>query len=205
MKNEKILIFGDSYSTFAGYIPKGYAVYYPRADVTEVSKTWWYMLAKETGSEIVMNNSWSGSTICNTGYQGDCSKTSSFICRLTKLMDEGFFDQNKIDRVFVFGATNDSWTGNSAGEVMFDNWTAEDLKLVLPGISYFMNKLLEAVPKEHIHFIVNTDLREEISKGIVKICEHYKVRYTVLSDIEKTGGHPTYQGMISIKDQVISH
>ena len=97
MKNEKIMIFGDSYSTFEGYIPEGYAVYYPRADVTDVSKTWWYMLAEETASEIVLNNSWSGSTICNTGYSGDCSKSSSFIFRLTKLIDEGFFRKNKID------------------------------------------------------------------------------------------------------------
>ena len=204
MKNEKILIFGDSYSTFAGYIPEGYAVYYPREDVSEVSKTWWDMLAHETGSEIVMNNSWSGSTICNTGYNGDCSKSSSFIYRLTKLMEEGFFSKNRIDRVFVFGATNDSWTGNAPGELIFDRWTEEDLKLVLPGISYFLNKLLEAVPKEKIHFIVNTDLREEISEGIVKICDHYQVPYTVLSNIEKINGHPTCQGMISIKNQLLS-
>ena len=81
MKNEKIMIFGDSYSTFEGYIPEEYAVYYPRHDVSDVSKTWWYMLANETASEIVLNNSWSGSTICNTGYNGDCSKSSSFIFR----------------------------------------------------------------------------------------------------------------------------
>lgn len=205
MKNEKIMIFGDSYSTFEGYIPEGYAVYYPRADVTDVSKTWWYMLAEETASEIVLNNSWSGSTICNTGYSGDCSKSSSFIFRLTKLIDEGFFSKNKIDRVLIFGATNDSWTGNTAGELIFDNWSEDDLKLVLPGISYFIKKLLEVVPKENICFIVNTGLREEISEGILKICDRYNVNYITLSDIEKIEGHPTYQGMISIKNQVISN
>lgn len=202
MKNERIIIFGDSYSTFEGYIPEGYAAYYPRADVSDVSKTWWHMLADETDSEIVLNNSWSGSTICNTGYNGDCSKSSSFICRLTKLIDEGFFSKNKIDRVYIFGATNDSWTGNAAGKLIFDNWTEDDLKLVLPGISYFVKKLLEAVPQENICFIVNTDLREEITEGIVKICGYYNVNYVTLSDIEKIEGHPTYQGMISIKNQV---
>lgn len=208
MRHEKILIFGDSYSTFEGHVPEGYAVYYPKQgewEVSEVSRTWWGMLAKETESKIVLNNSWSGSTICNTGYNGDCSTSSSFIHRLTTLIEEGFFHRNKIDRVLIFGATNDSWTGNSAGELLFDNWTADDLKLVLPGISYFIKKLLEAVPPEKVHFIVNTELREEISEGILKICDYYAISYTVLSNIEKVQGHPTYQGMIDIKNQVLSN
>lgn len=204
MKNEKMVIFGDSYSTFEGYVPEGYAWYYPRIDVTDVSKTWWHMLERETGSEIVLNNSWSGSTICNTGYQGDCSQSSSFICRLTKLIDEGFFSSHPIDRVLILGATNDSWTGNAPGEVMFDHWTADDLKLVLPGISYFVKKLLEVVPGEKVRFIVNTGSRTEISNGILKICDHYQVQPILLSDVEKTDGHPTYQGMIRIKNQVIA-
>ena len=41
-----IMIFGDSYSTFAGYIPDGYAVYYSteereQTDVRRVEETWW--------------------------------------------------------------------------------------------------------------------------------------------------------------------
>ncbi len=111
MKNENILIFGDSYSTYEGYIPEGYLFYYPREDqitVRDASKTWWKMLETETESKIVLNNSWSGSTICNTGYNGDCSKTNSFIFRLSQLIDGDFFKENNIDRVFVFGATNDS-------------------------------------------------------------------------------------------------
>lgn len=204
MQNEKILILGDSYSTFQGYNPVGYDIFYPCNDVTKVSETWWDMLAKETNSEIILNNSWSGSTICNTGYNGDCSKTSSFICRLSKLVDEGFFESNKIDRVFVFGGTNDSWTENIPGEIIYENWIEDDLKSVLPGISYFMSKLTETVQKEKIHFIINTGLREEISCGIIKICNHYGVGFTSLSDIDKKDGHPTYRGMVSIKNQVLS-
>ena len=91
---KKAMIFGDSYSTFEGYIPDGYAIYYskiPRVegiDVTEVTQCWWHMLMSEMGVELVMNDSWSGSTICYTGYQGDCSATSSFITRLEKYIAE---------------------------------------------------------------------------------------------------------------------
>lgn len=204
MNHENILIFGDSYSTFEGFVPKGFAVYYPRFDVLDVTKTWWDMLTKEMNWEIVLNNSWSGSTICNTVREDiACPKSSSFICRLAKLIDEGFFAQNKIDKVLIFGATNDSWIGTSAGDLIFNNWTADDLKLVLPGISYFIKKLLEVMSPQDVHFIINTKLREEISNGIMKICDYYNVGYTVLFDIEKTEGHPTYQGMIDIKNQVI--
>ncbi len=200
---EKILIFGDSYSTYEGYIPEGYAVYYPNNDVNDVSKTWWTMLAKEAGFEVVLNNSWSGSTICNMGYDGDCSKTSSFIFRLNQLIENGFFEKNKIDRVLVFGGTNDSWTENVCGEPKYSDWTEEDLLVVLPGISYFMDKLSSIMPKEKIHVIINSELRADVTDGIADICSHCEIPYTRLENIDKTDGHPTYAGMTAIKNQVL--
>lgn len=208
MNNENVLIFGDSYSTYEGHIPEGYAFYYPRTEefkVCDVSKTWWGMLVSETNSKIVLNNSWSGSTMCNTGYDGDCSTSSSFIYRLSQLIENGFFDENKIDRVLVFGGTNDSWSGNKCGSVKFADWTDEDLFLVLPGISFFMHKLQSVIAKEKIHFIVNTELREEVTNGIIDICEYYGIGYTKLEDIEKLDGHPNYNGMVAIKNQVLSN
>ncbi len=208
MKNENLLIFGDSYTTYDGYIPAGYATYYPRAgawDVADVSHTWWSMLAAETESRIVMNNSWSGSTICNTGYAGDCSQTSSFIHRLQVLIDNGFFTENKIDRILVFGGTNDSWSGNACGGLQFSDWTAEDKKRILPGISYFLHIMQEVLPKEKIHVIINTELRAEVAQGMADICRQYEIPFTQLADIEKLEGHPTYAGMTQIKDQVLQH
>ena len=60
MKNETILIFGDSYSTFKDYVPQGYSVYYPKSGeglVSDVSQTWWDMLVKETQSKIRLHPS----------------------------------------------------------------------------------------------------------------------------------------------------
>lgn len=79
MQTKNIVIFGDSYSTFEGYIPSGYYPYYTPTqphipDVQCVENTWWHMLVKELGANIVRNDSWSGSTVCNTAYEGvDCS------------------------------------------------------------------------------------------------------------------------------------
>ncbi len=207
MRNENLLIFGDSYSTYYGYIPEGYATYYPRGgawDIEDVSHTWWAMLAEETDSRIVMNNSWSGSTICNTGYNGDCSTTSSFIHRLEELIENGFFEKNKIDRILVFGGTNDSWTGNTCGELKFSDWTDADRKQILPGISYFLHTMQRVLPRENIHVIINSELRAEVMQGIAAICQHEQIPYTQIADVEKIEGHPTYLGMKQIKDQILN-
>jgi len=98
-----VIIFGDSYSTYKGYIPEGYAVFYSGERVTppdlpNVEKTWWKIVLDANESNLIQNNSWSGSTIGYTGYDSaDCSKSSSFIYRLEKLIDEGFFEENIID------------------------------------------------------------------------------------------------------------
>ena len=69
-QTKKVSILGDSYSTFQGMIPEGYAVYYPNNgnDVKEVSQTWWDLYIKAKGYQLETNDSWSGSTICGTGY-----------------------------------------------------------------------------------------------------------------------------------------
>ena len=59
-------------------------------------------------------------------------KCRYFICRFNKLAKEGFFKENKVDSVLVFGATNDSWLNRPIGEVKFANRTEEDVKQVLP-------------------------------------------------------------------------
>ena len=44
---KRAIIFGDSYSTYEGFVPEGYAIYYPRLDVNSVNETWWSLVAKE--------------------------------------------------------------------------------------------------------------------------------------------------------------
>lgn len=212
MKN--IMIFGDSYSTFTGCIPEGYAAYYTgkrtsaddSPDVPSADHTWWGLLVKETGANLVRNDSWSGSTIGYTGYGGkDTSATSSFIYRLEKLASEGFFEKNEIDTVFVFGGTNDSWSDAPLGEEMTEGWKREDLFNVLPAVHYFFKKLREALPNAKIYGIGNSGIKGVIVDAIVHACERVGAKAIVLTDaVDKKSGHPTVQGMIDIKDQVLA-
>ena len=202
-----VLIFGDSYSTFAGYIPEGYAVYYSEnggdTDVRKVIETWWHKVLTKTDSKLVLNNSWSGSTIGYTGYSNsDCSKSSSFIFRLGELKEKGFFEENKIDTVFVFGGTNDSWSEAPLGEPMFSDWKHEDLYNVLPAVGCFAHNLKETLPKAKIVWLINTEIKTEIREMIKKSCDMVGSEYVDFKHIDKTCGHPTIKGMSDIANQI---
>lgn len=203
-----VIIFGDSYSTFEGYVPEGYEVHYSptkgTGGVLSVDKTWWYQLMKETGSNLVLNDSWSGSTICYTWYHGDdCSETSSFITRLGKMIDGGFFEENKIDTVFVFGGTNDSWAKSPLGEEKTENWEKQDLYSVLPAIYCFLDKIRATLPEARIVWLINTELRDEITACMKNACAKYGAHCLQLRDIDKDEAHPSVLGMKQIKDQII--
>lgn len=64
-KRKKLSIFGDSISTYIGYIPEGNAVYYngTRAGVTSVEDTWWMKTINALGYKLLVNNSWSGRAV----------------------------------------------------------------------------------------------------------------------------------------------
>ncbi|MBR2387938.1 MAG: hypothetical protein IKB02_04140 [Clostridia bacterium] len=205
---KNVMIFGDSYSTFEGYIPKTYKTWYYAAgraetDVKQVSDTWWYPLCNEMGYNLVMNDSYSGSTIGYTGYSGaDTSQSSSFIHRLELYKNQNYFEKNDIDLIFVFGGTNDSWCGAPLGEYKTENISKSDCYNVLPAIVYFLTELKEAAPNAEIVFIINTDLKAEIGETVKKASAHLGTSYVELTKFQKRSSHPTVLGMASIKAQV---
>ena len=210
MKLGNILIFGDSYSTFEGWIPDGYAIYYTknRKDepiVYDVKNTWWKRLIDATEATLVQNNSWSGSTIGYTGYNAsDNSHSSSFIYRFEKHLSEGFFEKNKIDTLFVFGGTNDSWCNAPLGEFRLGKSEESELFSVLPAIGHFATRLKEALPNTRIVFIGNCGIKEVVTDALARACEHYGFKYIALNNIDKISSHPTELGMAQICEQILA-
>ncbi len=196
-QTKKVSILGDSYSTFQGMNPEGYAPFYPndRNDVTEVEQTWWSLYIKAKGYELEQNNSWGGTTICNIGYGGRDVTESSFNARYEMLGNP--------DIIFLFGGTNDAWARSPIGEYQYADWTTEDCKAFRPALACLLVNLQTKYPNAKVYALLNSELREEINESCREICKHYNVPLIELYDIEKQNGHPSIKGMKSICDQII--
>lgn len=204
-----VFILGDSYSTFKGYIPEGYATYYgdkerEGIDVYSVDETWWMQVIKKANGNLLMNCSWSGTTIGNHGWNNEDCKDKSFIGRVEKLINQGYFKENKVDTFFLFGGTNDSWCGAPFGEKMTAEWKEEDLYFVLPAIYYLAYLLKTNLEGVRIVGIINTKLKEQVKEALLDAFQLNQIECVELKDIEKAGGHPNKKGMEQISEQVLA-
>ncbi len=196
-----VTIFGDSYSTFEGYVtPDSMELWYfkgktmNRTDVVDVRQTWWWQLINQKGWKLERNNSWSGATISYTGYKKADYTFKSFITRADNL--------GTPDIILLFGATNDAWAGSPVGEYQYSGFKRENLFQFRPAFAYLLEQLLERYPTAELYVISNDGLRKEIPQSMQTICEHYGVTMIQLHDIDKKNGHPTIKGMAEIAKQV---
>lgn len=72
-----VSILGDSISTYNGYNPKGYIVYYDeemqmRNGLTSVYDTWWAKVNQELNAYLCVNNSYSGSKVSGEEFPAGC-------------------------------------------------------------------------------------------------------------------------------------
>lgn len=199
---QKVSILGDSYSTFEGWLssPEYLAWYKPvpkegrPTDVTKVEQTWWKIFIDENGYELEKNNSFSGSTVCNTGYGGKDYSSQSFVTRLSDLGNPNI--------ILVFGGTNDDWAGSPMGDYVYSDWTTEQLYSYRPATAYMLSELQQRHPQALIVVMINDILRPEVTDSTIEICRHYGVPYVQLKDIDKISDHPSLKGMRKIADQL---
>ena len=197
---KSVAIFGDSYSTFENYLScDTNAVWYfqgkqKKTDVTDVEQTWWHLLLKEKGWKLECNNSFSGSTICYTGYRKEDYQNRSFHNRLRYL--------GSPDIILVFGATNDCWAKSPIGDYKYSDWTKKDLYSFRPAMAAMCDGLNKRYPNVDIYFIMNCDLTETITTTCRTICNHYGIPMIELHDVDKINGHPSIKGMKTIAEQV---
>jgi len=199
----KVSILGDSYSTYGGYVtPETNLCWYNVADgkaakpndVVSVEQTWWHRFIQECGFRLERNNSYSGSTVCLTGYRQEDYADRAFVTRVHNLGDP--------DIIFVFGGTNDCWAGSPVGKYRYEGWTNDDLYAFRPAFAYLLHRLKALYPGARIYNITNSELSDEITESADVICRHYGIPNILLHDIEKQSGHPSVQGMKSICDQI---
>ena len=212
VKLGNVLLLGDSYTTFEGHIPEGYAPYYaPKArpeietDVKLVEQTWWHQLIDATDSSLILNCSWSGTTVCNTGYEGRDASQWSFIARLDQLIEKGFFEEHKIDTLLIFGGTNDAGAHSPVGQLQYADWTAEDLKSAFPAFCYLLHRTKTCLPHTRVICLINPIIRTVFTDGYRAACTHENIEYLDLVDVDMHNSHPTVLGMKQIKDQLLAY
>lgn len=205
----RVSILGDSYSTFEGWMqPAWNAVwYFPESnklskknnDVKYVEQTWWHQVAREMGYILEKNNSFSGSTICYTGYKDKIGRHRNY-------SDRSFIgraaDLGHPNIILVCGGTNDSWCGAQVGDYKWRRWTNEDLHCFRPAMAKMCSELKTLYPNARVIFILNSELRGDIVESVHKICRYYKIECVDLHDIDKQSGHPSVAGMRAFASQV---
>lgn len=73
-----VSIVGDSISTYPGYVPQGYAVFYDTAmqqknGLTSVYDIWWAKVNQALCAYLCVNNSFSGSKVSGEAFPAACS------------------------------------------------------------------------------------------------------------------------------------
>ena len=200
--SQSVTIFGDSYSTYEGYIyPATNELWYfqnnsdpNRTDVASVTQTWWHQLLTKQGWRLCMNNSYSGSTISYSGYNNADYTLRSFNTRMTNL--------GCPDIIFIFGATNDSWAGAPIGEYKYEGITQADVFQFRPAMARMLDYMTKRYINTRIYFIWNDGLRDEVNESVHTICQHYGVPCIDLQGIDKISGHPSVKGMNQIAEQI---
>lgn len=119
LEGKYISILGDSISTYIGYSNnesdnetlKDNKVYYKGDNIlTSVEETWWKLIEKETNLKVLVNNSYSGSKVFNSGK----SKSEGWKDRSENLHNSS--DVNP-DIVSIYLGTNDARTDLEPGEL----------------------------------------------------------------------------------------
>lgn len=208
IKNFSVL--GDSFSALEGYLdpdtndpwPE-----FPTIGITEPEQMWWHKVAVGTGWVMEVNNSFSGSLICNydvANYYGPFS----FIRRMDRL--------GHPDVIFVFGGTNDIYHRISLGDYVYAGWTEEQLNTFRPAMAYLLDGLKRLYPMAEVYVMVDMELcindssiddetRQAFIASMHQIANHYQVSCIDLYGIHKSWWHPDAQGQEDIARQVIAY
>lgn len=102
---KSISILGDSISTFNGYNPEGYAVFFPEyGAVKAVEDTWWYQVVNDLDLTLYQNGSSAGAMVI-----GDSTGTEDPLCACSELRTGALMGPTGAcpDIILVYLGTND--------------------------------------------------------------------------------------------------
>lgn len=199
-RDVSIAILGDSYSAYRYWCGNDkYESYYPENQPLIIEDMWYSVLSKLEGVKLNYISAYSGSSICNTGYED--SPVTSFLTRVKN--DYGNF-KNPSDVYIIEGGLNDHWSKSPVGDLadIYPTWTDEQLKCVYPALSYLFFFLQQHKPYAKIIFLwMNIGVMSDAWKeNFKKICNTYDVTFVdcIINKNYLVDNHPNRRGMAYI-------
>lgn len=147
---KKLSILGDSISTFDGWIPEGYACFFPmNGDVAQVEQTWWQIVLQNTGMELCVNGSSSGSTCAGDSTSPD---DCGYGCSDYRIGDLIRSDGCLPDVIIVYMGTNDFMKavplGDNDGTQVVEEGVIENFS---DAYCLILDKLIDSYPDAEIY------------------------------------------------------
>ncbi len=233
---KKLSILGDSISTYQGHSNStktnntlGKNLVWFNSDKMRVADTWWHQIVTDADMSILVNNSWSASTVTDKRASALGADSCGFNTRPLNLHDNTLNnnpDGKPInpDIIVVYMGTNDISDGvscnTSFGDSLFERVESEGF-VPASGASFeesfalMIYKITVAYPDADI-FCFNNPLmkggnvtnRTKYNTAMKKIADHYGCALvdlcgSELSDFETytaDGTHPTAEGMDIMTD-----
>lgn len=208
-------ILGDSISTYTGYNPCGYAVFYDdkkciRNGICNVSETWWNQVIRAYNGDLLVNDSFSGSRVSGLEFP-----SANSVQRILNLRKDAIPDV-----ILVYIGFNDfgycvplkrKWFSNMNRLLFFqDSYCImlKRLKIAYPNAiivcgtlskTFIKNKPDWKFPEERVEkmpfYSYNASIR--------RVCRKHKVALAELSDLAYEtydGSHPTKNGHKAFAD-----
>ena len=189
LAGKTVSILGDSISTYQGWIPEGYACFYPDPDndIKDVSQTWWMQVIQNTGMRLLVNGSWSASTVCGDSR----AENSGAGCSSHRIVDLMGNTGTVPDVILVYMGINDFFhsidLGSFSGTATYRNdhyiWDftegyelmLQKLRAVYPTSKIYCMTLLESHSWEGTSVNANGNTVEDYNSRIRQIAAAHGV------------------------------
>lgn len=169
---KKISIYGDSISTFKGFIPSGNAIYYSGTNcgVTTVEDTWWMKTINALGAELCVNNSWSGRFVTNVrdSASGFINSGGHNTAQINALSGSSSPDVIII-KLGINDFNNNVKLGTYDGSTSLPSETSSNLSSFREAYAIMLNKILTIYPSAEVWCCTLMSCERSGSKGFPEI------------------------------------
>ncbi len=218
-----VSIVGDSVSTFEGFNPRGYAVFYDQAMQTknglrDVYDTWWAKVNQGLHAYLCVNNSYSGSRVSGVGFPAGCCEERLWNLKTAEYMPHdiliylGFNDFGNGVRIYADESAANPETDTRFFMAAYEKMIRQ-MKTFYPSTRIICGTLMRTCIQSQIDWVFpetyagveleeyNYAIRTVAAKEQCFLADlsKYPVRYETLD-----GSHPTVNGHRTIAETWLS-